>query len=65
MGNRDIEAGGKAAVETVLKNMFWVGAVFILSGHNGFQSVLLVGTEVRVACDDDSELNLHFVILRP
>jgi hypothetical protein len=46
MAHRDIEAGGKAALESILKNLLWVGSLFLLSDHDGFQRFLLVGTEV-------------------
>lgn len=55
MASRNVEAGGKAAVESVLKNIFWVGSLFILSDHDGFQKFLLVGTEVSFRDTIDSD----------
>lgn len=46
MGHRDVESGGKAGVEVIINNAFWVGLVFLLSDFNGIQGLFLAGTEV-------------------
>ena len=43
MGHREIECGGKPAVESILKNAFFVCAFFGLSAHDGIQRLFLAG----------------------
>jgi hypothetical protein len=46
MGHRKIEAGGKAAMESVLKSAIVVAIVFVLSDYDDFQQFLVIGSEV-------------------
>lgn len=46
MGHRNVESGGKAAVESVIRNAFCVGLLFLVSDFSGIQKLLLGGTEL-------------------
>ena len=46
MGHRRIEAGGKAALECVIKSALAVAAVFIISDYDGLKRFLVVGSQV-------------------
>lgn len=48
MGHRRIEAGGKAAMESVIISAVLVAAVFVLSDYDSFQQFLVIGSEVRM-----------------
>ena len=47
LGHRSIQAGGKAAMESVLRAAFVVAVVFVISDHDDFQKFLVVGSQVR------------------
>ena len=47
LGHRSIQAGGKAAMESVLRAAFVVAVVFVVSDHDDFQKFLVVGSQVR------------------
>ena len=46
MGHRSIQAGGKAAMESVVRAAFLVALVFVVSDHDDFQKFLILGSEV-------------------
>lgn len=46
MGHRQTEAGGKTAMESVLKSAILVAIVFVLSDYDDFQQFLVIGSEV-------------------
>jgi hypothetical protein len=52
MGHRDIEVGGKAAMEYVIKTALLVAAVFVISDFDEVQKFIIVGSEVRDTRDD-------------
>jgi hypothetical protein len=47
MGHRRIEAGGKAAMRSVIISAVLVAAVFVVSDYDSFQQFLVIGSEVR------------------
>jgi hypothetical protein len=47
MGHRNIEVGGKAAMEYVIRTALFVAIVFVASDVNAVQRFLVVGSEVR------------------
>lgn len=51
MGYRQVEAGGKAALETVLRSAFLVAIVFLVSDIDDVQKFIIVGSE---ECNQDS-----------
>jgi hypothetical protein len=53
MGHRDIEVGGKAAMEYVIKTALLVAVVFVISDIDEVQKFIIVGSEVRDIRDDD------------
>jgi hypothetical protein len=61
MGHRDIEVGGKAAMEYVIKTALLVAVVFVISDFDEVQKFIIVGSEVRDTRGDDRlwALNLH------
>ena len=46
MGHHDIEAGGKPAIESIVRNALFVCAFFGVTAYNGIQKIFLSGTEV-------------------
>ena len=46
LGHRQVEAGGKAAMESVMRISFLVAVIFIISGFEQVQQFLILGTEV-------------------
>lgn len=50
MGHREVEAGGKAAMETVLQSSLFVAIIFVVSDFNEVQKFLIVGSE---SCNQD------------
>jgi len=46
MGHRNIEVGGKAALEYVIRTAFFVAAAFVISDLDAVQAFLVVGSEV-------------------
>lgn len=50
MGHPNVESGGKAAVESIVNNAFWVAALFLISNFGGVQRLLLGGAEVSFRC---------------
>jgi hypothetical protein len=53
MGHRDIEVGGKGAMEYIIKTALLVAAVFVVSDFDEVQKFIIVGSEVRDTRDDD------------
>jgi hypothetical protein len=47
MGHRNIEVGGKAAMEYVIRTAFIVAVIFVVSDIDEVQRFLVVGSEVR------------------
>jgi hypothetical protein len=47
MGHRQIQAGGKAAMESVIRIALLVAVVFVVSDYDDFQKFLVIGSEVR------------------
>jgi hypothetical protein len=47
MGHREVGAGGKAAMESVLRSAVIIAVVFVLSDYDDFQQFLVIGSEVR------------------
>jgi hypothetical protein len=54
MGHREIEAGGKRALESVLSSAFIVAVIFVLSDFDEVQKLIVVGSET---CPQD-EVNV-------
>lgn len=54
MGHREVEAGGKSALESVISSAFIVAVVFVLSDFDELQKLLVVGSET---CPQD-EVNI-------
>mmetsp|Transcript_9782 Transcript_9782/g.20479 ORF Transcript_9782/g.20479 Transcript_9782/m.20479 type:complete len:558 (+) Transcript_9782:103-1776(+) len=50
MGHSKIEAGGTAAIESVMRISLIVATLFILSDYDAFQRILVIGSE---ACNQD------------
>jgi hypothetical protein len=51
LGHRQVESGGKAAMESVLCIAFMVAAIFVISDYDEIQKILVVGSEVsRETC---------------
>ena len=48
LGHRSVTAGGKAAIETVMKSALLVAFLFIVSDFDEVQKILVVGSEVSV-----------------
>ena len=46
MGHREVSAGGKAAMESVLRSAVIVAVVFLISDYDEFQEFLVIGSEV-------------------
>jgi len=46
MGNRNIEVGGKASIEYVIRTAFFSAVAFIISDIDAIQQFLVVGSEV-------------------
>jgi hypothetical protein len=61
MGHRDIEVGGKAAMEYVIKTALLVAVVFVISDLDEVQKFIIVGSEVRDMRDDDRSRALEYV----
>lgn len=48
MGHRNIEVGGKAAMEYVIRTSFLVAVAFVVSDIDAVQQFIVIGSEVRV-----------------
>jgi hypothetical protein len=53
MGHRDIEMGGKAAMEYVIKTALLIAVVFVVSDVDEVQKFIIVGSEVSETRDYD------------
>jgi hypothetical protein len=47
LGHRQVESGGKAAMESVIRMAFTVAVLFVLSDYDEIQKFLVIGSEVR------------------
>jgi hypothetical protein len=48
LAHRQVESGGKAAMESVIRMAFMVALLFVISDHDEIQKFLVVGSEVRI-----------------
>ena len=59
LGHRSIQAGGKAAMESVIRSAFFIAVVFVVSDHNEFQEFLIAGSEVRIKASHNLSFYLY------
>ncbi|WP_287287944.1 hypothetical protein, partial [Okeania sp. SIO2B9] len=45
MGHREIEAGGKRALESIITSALIVAVVFVVSDFNEIQKLIVIGSE--------------------
>lgn len=47
LGHREMQVGGKSAIEIALKHALIVAIIFVISDYDDFQSFIVLGSEVR------------------